>query len=120
MVKDVVKILGLKHCQDTETLILKTIIDTKFKEYVIKNYNAICTAFGFAKNKIITEMINKGKHYKNDNHGKFETVVFHCLNNIIYNFGGCKLESNEKDKNLNLTINYKLKGLNYFRHIVNS
>lgn len=117
MINDVVKLLGLKHCQDTETLILKTIIDSQFKDYVIKNYNSICTAFGFAKNEVITEMIKKGKGYKNNN-GKLETVIFYCLNNIMYNFCGCKLEINEKSNHSRLTIDYKLKGLSYIRYIV--
>jgi hypothetical protein len=109
IIKDVVKILGIKHCQDNETLILKTIIDTKLTDYILKNYNDICTAFGFAKNEIIKSVINDALL-----RDKLEASIYYCICNVLYNFGGCKLEVNKRDTHSHKTLNYKLNGINIF------
>lgn len=119
IINDIATIFNLKHCQDNETLILKSIIDTKFKEYVLKYYDNICMAFGFAKNEIIVNAINNNvENINNINNGKLETVIYYCFSNIIQNFCGCKLEINDKDTHSKKTINYKLNGLNFFEHIL--
>lgn len=109
IVNEIVKICGLKHCQDLETLILKSIIDSTLKKYISKNYNNICTSFGFEKN----DNINK----KNIDIIKQQQGIFYLLNNIFNSFGGCNLKVNKKESHSKKTITYKLSGLSFYEYI---
>lgn len=113
IVKQIILFLKLSHCQDTNNKIFKTIVDTTIQEYIVQNYDAICLAFSFLKNDVLT---NTDLHAKNSN-GKFESAIFYCLRNILYNYSGCDLKVDDKSTKSNKSLTYKLSGINFCEYI---
>jgi hypothetical protein len=105
IVSDLVMIMGLRHCQDTETVIEKSVVSGNVNNYLIKYYNKICTIFNLSGKKL------------EDDKAKKNTQLFNMLRNIFYKWCGCTIKGNEHDSHEKSAINYLLNGYNFFDNL---
>jgi hypothetical protein len=93
------KIIGLKHSQDQDIIIEKSIIINECKEYIKENLKQLCIVF--ESNISIS-----------DDETKNNSMVIKLINKIYNNWSCNKLKVNNKTGKI--TLNYKLNGLKDF------
>jgi len=115
-VQELNKIFGLKHSQDSDTIIQKSIITTTCKEYIRTHINELCTIFGSKiklgeseqqDNRMVTDIIKKiymhwaqGKlQVKDKNNDKYE--VMDTDKDMDKNKNQEQDQDNDKDKDMN-------------------
>ena len=104
IIDDLVKLLGLEHCHDVETVIEKDIVVDKISPYFDKHYEAVCSAFCLTAKPL--------KLVKNKN-----CLYFGILRNVFLKWCGCGISTHELDKHTKNAINYIFKGLSFYEHI---
>lgn len=105
IVTDLVTLMGLRHCQDTETVIDKRIVCEDVNKYLVKNYNKICSIFNLSGKKL------------DDDESKKNSQLFNMLKSIFLKWCGNTLKANDIDAHEKVALNYTLNGKNFFVHM---
>ena len=105
IIEDLVLLMNLNHCQDTETIIDKATIIGPVNDYLIKNYQKIYTFFGLS-----------GKALDNDD-VKRKSQLFNLLRTIFNKWSGCNICGNDFNSDTKNAINYILKGVNFYENL---
>jgi hypothetical protein len=106
-IKQLNTFMGLKHCQDTDTIICKDIVKSKVYPFLLKHYDDLNNTFSLTKKEIL-----------DDDETKKNTLLFHLLKNIYKKYSGCFLVVGEQNKKTHTATNYILTGFNFYDHIV--
>jgi len=104
IIDDLVKLLGLEHCHDVETVIEKNIVVDKISPYFDKHYEAVCSAFCLTAKPL---KLTNNKY----------VFFLNLLRNIFIKWCGCGISVNELDKHTKGAINYIFKGVSFYEHI---
>ena len=103
-VQELNKIFGLKHSQDSDTIIQKSIITTTCKEYIRTHINELCTIFG--------SKIKLGESEQQDNR-----MVTDIIKKIYMHWAQGKLQVKDKNNHNNVASSYQFKALNVYTNI---
>ena len=104
-IDEICKLLKLKHCQDTEKIIKKTLISTKINPFLEKHYENLCTIFNYAKPLNLDDEIKKNQ------------TLFYLLKHIFEKWSGITLKSHEKDGHSKSSVSFKLYGYDFYSKI---